>query len=125
MLNINEEGEMMTNELFIASIAFGLFIVCPRMAGMMHVISKHTSTSILKTVLMGTLLSIPLLFVMVLAFSYFNIWGAVVICVITDMIAALIMKEISMQAAIETFIIALFVVIGVKIAPMVSNLIMG
>ena len=116
---------MMVSEILISSIAFGLFIVCPRMAGMMHVINKHSNASILRTVLIGTLISIPLLLLMVFAFGFLGIWGAVIICVFTDFAAALIMKEISKRAAIETFIIALFVIVGVKIAPIISGFIVG
>jgi hypothetical protein len=62
---------------------------------------------------------------MVAFFNIYGIWGAAIFCVLTDFTAAFIMKEISMNAAIETFIIALFVVLGVKIAPMISNLIIS
>ena len=115
----------MGSEIFISSVAFGLFIVCPRMAGMMHVINKNSNASILRTVLTGTLLSIPLLLIMVFAFAHLGVWGAVIICVLTDVAAALIMKGISKKAAVETFIIALFVIIGVKVAPMVSGFIVN
>ncbi|GAA0742984.1 hypothetical protein [Clostridium oceanicum] len=114
----------MTN-LLISSIAFGLFIVCPRMAGMMHVINKHSKVSILRTVITGTILSIPLLLGMVFVFSHFGVWGAIIVCVGTDFAATFIMKEISKKAALETLIIALFVIIGVKIAPLISGLIVG
>ncbi|MCT4563229.1 MAG: hypothetical protein N4A68_02715 [Maledivibacter sp.] len=115
----------MASQMFISIIAFGLFIVCPRMAGMMHVINKHSNASILRTVLVGTLLSIPLLLLMVLAFNYMGIWGAIIICVLTDFAAAFIMNEISNKAAIETCIIAIFVILGVKLSPMISSLILG
>jgi hypothetical protein len=120
-----KEGEVVMNELFFSSLAFGLFIVCPRMAGMMHVINKHSKASILRTVIVGTLLSIPLLLGMVFVFSHCGIWGAVLICVGTDFAATFIMKEISKKAALETLVIALFVIIGVKIAPIISTLITG
>lgn len=116
---------MVENQILISSIAFGLFIVCPRMAGMMHVINKHSNASILRTVLTGTIISIPLLLLMVIAFDILGVWGAVIICVLTDFAATLIMKEISKQAAVETFIIALFVIVGVKLAPIISGFITG
>lgn len=115
----------MTKELLIPSIAFGLFIVCPRMAGMMHVINKHASVSILRTVITGTIISIPLLLLMVVTFKYLGIWGALIICIGTDFAAAFIMKQISKKAAVETFIIAVFVVLGVKVAPILSGMIIG
>lgn len=120
-----KEGDLVMDELLISSLAFGLFIVCPRMAGMMHVINKHSTASILRTVIIGTLLSIPLLLVMVFVFSNFGVWGAVLFCVGTDFAATFIMKEISKRAALETLVIALFVIIGVKIAPIISELIIG
>ncbi len=113
----------MLKELFIAGVSFGLFVVCPRMAGMMHIINKHTNVSMLITVLLGVLISIPILLLMVFTFSKFGVWGALSVCVLTDLGAALVMKEISMRAGFETFVIAVFVIIGVKIAPLLSKLI--
>lgn len=115
----------MTKELMLASVAFGLFVVCPRMAGMMHTIFEHSNISMLGTVLIGTIMSIPLLLVMVFTFEKFGTWGALAFCVLTDFGAAFIMKEISLRAGIETLIIALFVVLGVKVAPLISKIIVG
>ncbi|MHC1588442.1 MAG: hypothetical protein ACXQS1_01340 [Methermicoccaceae archaeon] len=115
-------GVGMSRELLLASVAFGLFIVCPRMAGMMHVIAGSTHVSMLATVLVGTLVSIPLLLIMVFAFGRAGIWGALAFCVLTDFGAALVMKDISMRAGVETLVIALFVIVGVRVAPLVSRL---
>ncbi len=41
---------------------------------------------------------------------------ALAFCVITDFAAAFAMREISMKAGMETLIIALFVLLGVKVA---------
>jgi hypothetical protein len=95
------------------------------MAGMMQVIAKHCQVSILATVLGGTLISIPILVVMVFMFGKFGLWGALLFCVLTDFGAACIMSEISFKAAIETCVIALFVILGVKVAPFVSKLVGG
>ncbi len=116
---------IMTKELVIASLAFSLFVVCPRMAGMMQIIAKHCQTSLLATVLGGTLISIPILVVMVFTFEKFGLWGALLFCVLTDVGAAGIMSAMSFKAAIETAIIALFVILGVKVAPFVSKLVGG
>ena len=112
----------MTKELLVAGMAFGLFVVCPRMAGMMHIINKYASASMLATVLLGVVISVPILLLMVWIFGRFGMWGALAVCVLTDFGSALIMKEISMKAGIETLIIAVFVIIGVKAAPLVSGL---
>ncbi len=113
----------MSKELLIAGVSFGLFVVCPRMAGMMHIINKYANVSLLITVLFGVLISMPILLLMVFVFSKFGIWGALSICVLTDLGAAFFMKEISLKAGFETFIIAVFVIVGVKTAPLLSKLI--
>ncbi len=66
----------MLKELLIAGVSFGLFVVCPRMAGMMHIINKHTNVSMSITVLLGIIISIPILLLMVFTFSKFGVWGA-------------------------------------------------
>jgi hypothetical protein len=40
---------------------------------------------------------------------------------LTDVGAALVMREISLKAGLETFIIALFVIAGVKVASTISR----
>ncbi len=112
-------------ELLITSAGFGLFIVCPRMAAMMNIIDKNTNSSMVWTVLLGILFSIPILLLMVIVFNKFGIWGALALCVATDLGAALIMKEISITAGLETLIVAIFVIIGVKVAPFISGLLIG
>lgn len=111
----------MTKELMMASIGLSLFIVCPRMAGMVNVIAKHSQVSLIYVALLGSILAIPLIVAIVLVFAHFGLWGALAFCVLTDLGAAFIMKEISISAGIETFIIAIFVIIGVKIAPYIAN----
>ncbi len=109
-------------DLLLASVGLALFIVCPRMAGMVNVVSKHSQTSLVLVALFGTLVSIPLVVAMVLVFARFGVWGALAFCVLTDLGAALFMKEISLRAGTETLVIAVFVVIGVKVAPFITNL---
>ena len=111
----------MTKELLISGFAFGLFVVCPRMAGMTHILKTYSSAPMIAVVLLGVLISVPLLLLMVFISSKTGILGALAFCVLTDIGAALIMKEISFKAGLETFIIAVFVIIGVKIAPLISN----
>lgn len=112
-------------ELLITSAGFGLFIVCPRMAAMMHIIDKNTNSSLFLTVLLGIVFSIPIMLFMVFIFSKFGVWGALALCVATDLGAALVMKEISLTAGLDTLIIALFVIIGVKLAPIISGFVLG
>lgn len=112
-----------TKENLIASFGFAFFVVCPRMAGMMHVISSYSGVSMLYTVLLGIIISVPLLMAMVYVFDRAGVWGALIFCITTDFISALVMKGVSIRAGIETFTIAIFVVIGVKLTPYISKII--
>lgn len=111
----------MTKDLLIASIGLSLFIICPRMTGMVHVIAKHSQASLFYTALYGTVIAIPLVLLMVAVFEKFGVWGALAFCVLTDILSALFMKEISIKAGVETIVIAIFVIIGVKVVPYVTN----
>ncbi len=59
------------SNLALVGLAFGLFIVCPHMAGMTHVISKATYLSIVQVAVIGTIFSLPLTLAMVLIFKKF------------------------------------------------------
>lgn len=112
-----------SKENIISSFAFAFFVVCPRMAGMMHVINNYSKVSMLQTVLCGIVISVPLLMLMVFIFDKVGVWGALGFCILTDFISALIMKGIDISAGIETFTIAIFVVIGVKLTPYILKLV--
>lgn len=114
----------MSKLLILISMVFGLFIVCPRMAGMMYIINKNTEVVFWKVVILGTIISIPILMLMVYVFDHYGIWGSLIFCVVTDFISAYLIKEVSISAAIETIVIAVFVIAGVKLAPLVVKLIL-
>ncbi|MEA1944171.1 MAG: hypothetical protein U9N07_02350 [Euryarchaeota archaeon] len=107
--------------MILASIAFALFIVCPRMAGMTSIIVNATQTNIVYISVIGTLISLPLIVAMVLIFKQYGLIAALGFCILTDIGAALFMREISLKAGVETFIIALFVIAGVRVASMISS----
>jgi hypothetical protein len=108
------------NQLFIASLGFALFILCPRMAGMANVISRATNSNLILVAVIGTLVSLPLIVLMVIIFRHYGLWAAMAFAVLTDLLAALIMGAISWKASVETLIIALFVVAGVKVAGLIT-----
>lgn len=60
---------------------------------------------------------------MVWIFEQFGVVGALVFCIMTDLLAALLLKSISYKAGFETIIIAIFVLVAVKVAPLISGLI--
>jgi hypothetical protein len=112
----------MTRELVIAGSGLALFIICPRMAGMVNIIAKHSQLPLVPVALLGSVLSVPLVVGIVLIFSKFGLWGALAFCILTDLGAAFFMKEISIKAGIETLVIAAFVIVGVKVAPLITGI---
>ncbi|MGD2035635.1 MAG: hypothetical protein PVF73_11295 [Bacteroidales bacterium] len=111
----------MDNKLLLTATALAFFIICPRMAGMVHVVCKYSELPLIKTALLGSVIAIPLIILMVWIFSKFGITGALIFCILTDLASAFMLKEISLRASIDTIIIAVFVLIAVKIAPMISG----
>ena len=108
------------NPLLIASIAFALFILCPRMAGMANVIANATQVNLILVAVIGTLISLPLIVLMVIIFNHYGLWAALAFAVLTDALAAVVMGAISWKSSFETFIIAIFVIVGVRVATIIS-----
>jgi uncharacterized membrane protein len=65
-------------ELLIASVAFALFILCPRMAGMTNIISDASQVSIVKVAIFGTILALPLIIGMAFIFRGYGLIAALV-----------------------------------------------
>jgi hypothetical protein len=108
------------NPLLVASVGFAFFILCPRMAGMANVIAKASNSNLISVAVIGTLISLPLIVLMVVIFRNYGIWAAMAFAVGTDLLAALMVGAISWKASVETLIIAVFVVLGVKVAGLIS-----
>ena len=108
------------SQSIIASIGFALFILCPRMAGMANVIANSTKVNLVVVSIAGTLISLPLIVAMVFIFRQWGLWAALAFAVLTDAIAALVMGAISWKSSLETFIIALFVIAGVRVASLIT-----
>lgn len=105
----------------VTVIAFAFFVVCPRMAAMTNILSKNTAISIYWIVVVGTLVSVPLLILTAWSIRHFGLMAGLAIAIITDILAAAILTSVSLKAALETFIIALFVVVGNRFAMWVSS----
>jgi hypothetical protein len=108
------------SQSLIASVAFALFILCPRMAGMANVIANATKVNLVLVSVVGTLISLPLIVAMVFIFRQWGLWAALAFAVLTDVLAALVMGAISWKSSFETFIIALFVIAGVRVASLIT-----
>ena len=108
--------------IILVSIGFALFLVCPRMAAMMHIITTNTQTNIVYISVIGTIIALPLAIAMAFIFKKYGLIGALAFGIVTDIAAALLFgKTISLKTGIETFIISIFVVTGARVAAMISN----
>ena len=66
---------------------------------------------------------IPLVYCYAYVFSCYGLVAALAFAVFTDLLSALVIKEISFKAGIETLIIALFVIACVRAATYISSFI--
>jgi len=106
----------------LISIAFALFLVCPRMAAMMHIITTNTQTNIVYISVIGTIFALPLAIAMAFIFKKYGLIGALIFGIVTDIASALLFgKTVSLKTGIETFVISIFVITGARIAAMISN----
>lgn len=64
------------NTLLLASVGFAPFILCPRMAGMANVIANATNSNLVLVAVIGTLISLPLIVLMVIIFRHYGLWAA-------------------------------------------------
>ncbi len=106
--------------LIFISVAFAFFIVCPRMAGMVYAITRTSNVSIVPVAVIGTVISLPLVVAMVLIFQRWGVLGALAFAVVTDLAAALLVGKLDYKAGVEVFIIAAFLMLGVRVASLVS-----
>jgi hypothetical protein len=79
-------------------------------------------TNIYYVTAIGTIIALPLVMAMGLILKQYGLIAALGFCVLTDIGAALIMgRAVSPKAGLETFIIALFVIAGAKVASLISS----
>ncbi len=104
----------------ITIVAFAFFILCPRMGAMINILDKNTTFPLYWLVILGTLGSVPLLILMAWIIKQWGLVAGLALAVLTDLLAALVLKSVSTRAAVETFIIAIFVVVGNRIATMIT-----
>ena len=68
-----------------------------------------------------TVPALPLIVLMALIFKEYWLFAALLFCVATDLMAEVVMEGISFKAGVETLIISLFMIVGVKVASMIST----
>ncbi len=100
----------------LLSLAFALFILCPRMAGMCAVLSEMSGVNPYSIAVVGGLISIPLIALMVYVTIKLGVGYAIALAVATDILSALATGTFRLRYGIEIVLIALFLWMGVIVA---------
>ena len=109
--------------LLIASSAFGLYVICPRMSAMMVQQAKMKGLNLYAIIVLGALISIPLFVILSRILIRFGIGWAIIFAAVGDFAAAALLGAIDPRTGVELAIITVFVYIGIRLAPVISGLI--
>ncbi|MCD6458554.1 MAG: hypothetical protein J7K82_06860 [Thermoproteales archaeon] len=107
--------------LIIASLAFGLYVLCPRMSAMIVQQAKLKKVSVPAVIVLGTLISIPLFIILVNILVNFGLEWAILFAALGDFAAAVLLGTIDVKAGLELAIITLFVYAGIRLAPAIAE----
>ena len=110
--------------LIVASVAFALYVTCPRMTAMIATESKISGLNPILTVILGCILGIPLFLILLYTFQRLGVAATVLLAAIFDLGAALLLGSIDIKSGIELIIITVFVYAGIRLAPMIAELIL-
>ena len=110
--------------LIVASVAFALYVTCPRMTAMIATESKISGLNPILTVILGCIFGIPLFLILLYTFQRLGVAATVLLAAIFDLGAALLLGSIDIKSGIELIIITVFVYAGIRLAPMITELIL-
>jgi hypothetical protein len=113
-------------DLFVVSLAFAFFIMCPRMAGMGAIVSRLHGFNPYIVAAIGGVLAIPLIILMEFLVIRFGVSTAIIVAAATDIASAILMGVYKPRYAVEVFIIAAFLWLGVltamKLSPIITKI---
>ena len=118
-----EACDMEWKTLLVASSAFGLYVICPRMGAMMVQQAKLKGLSLYAIIVLGALISIPLFVVLSRILIRLGIGWAIIFAAVGDFAAAALLGAIDPRTGVELAIITVFVYIGIRLAPIISSFI--
>jgi hypothetical protein len=119
---IAEACNVECRNLLIASLAFGLYVICPRMSAMIVQQAKLKGLNLYAIIVLGALISIPLFLVLSRITIRFGIGWAILFAAMGDVAAAALLGMIDPKTGVELGIITVFVYLGIRLAPVLSNL---
>lgn len=113
----------MNGVLLIASLAFGLYVICPRMSAMILEQGKVKNLNIHAVIVLGALTSIPLFAILLHILVRFGMGWAIIFAAVGDFAAAALLGTVDLRTGVELAIITVFVYIGIRLAPVISRII--
>jgi hypothetical protein len=107
--------------LLIASSAFGLYVICPRMSAMMVQQAKMKGLNLYAIIVLGALISIPLFVILSRILTRFGTGWAIIFAAAGDLVAAALLGVIDPKTGVELATITVFVYLGIRLAPVISG----
>lgn len=109
--------------LLIASFAFALYVICPRMSAMIVEQGKVRDLNIHAVIVLGALISIPMFAILLHILVRFGMVWAIVFAAVGDFVAAALLGTMDPRTGVELAIITVFVYVGIRLAPVISKII--
>jgi hypothetical protein len=110
--------------LLVSALAFGLYVIRPRMSAMMVQQAKIKGLNLYAVIVLGALVSIPLFLVLSGILIRYGMEWAIIFAAVGDFAAAAPLGLVDLKSGIELAIITVFVYVGIRLAPWISELIL-
>jgi hypothetical protein len=95
--------------LLLAALAFGLYVICPRMSALIVQQTKTKGLNIYAVIVLGALVSIPLFLILSGILIGFGIEWAIIFAAVGDLAAVAILGLMDLKSGVELAIITAFV----------------
>ena len=116
-----QETKMDVPPFMISSLAFALYITCPRMTAMIASQAKITGVNPIIMISLGSIIGIPFFMLLFYALQNYGVEAAVLTAAALDVGAALLVGKLNLRAGLELAIITLFVYVGMRVAPLIAK----
>lgn len=116
---------MVGTVLVVASVAFALYVTCPRMTAMIATQTKISGLNPYLMISLGCIIGIPLFFVLFFVLQRYGAGATVLLAAALDVGAALLLGNLNIKAGIELVVITVFVYAGIRVAPTIADYIIS
>lgn len=107
--------------LLVASLAFALYVTCPRMTAMIASQARVARIDPVAVIVLGCLLGIPFFVALLYTLKYVGLEAAILVAAAFDVGAAVLLGELDLKLGLELAVITVFVYVGIRAAPMIAD----